>query len=117
MFLIRGFSSFSESSVSRDLKETELTLTPFSDANSNIPDTVSSLFFELSRDCNLCLKSCSNVMTSEIFIFSKVESYMINPFSRTSSACLNIVSASNAISMLVPFMLELIFSSDILTAK
>ena len=74
IFLIRGFSNFSDNSLKRLRKETEWTFTPFSDAKSNIPLTVASLFLDFRRFSSLSLKSFSNVITSETLIFSKVES-------------------------------------------
>ena len=74
MFLIRGFSNFSDNSANRLRKETECIEVPFSDANSNIPLTVSSLFLDFRRFPKRSLKSLSNVITSETFTFSKVES-------------------------------------------
>ena len=112
-----GLSVCSERSDRIALKETGKSLTPFSEANSSMSFTESCLFLDSRNSSKRRLKSFSRLKTSVTLDFSISESYIITPSFKTSSACLNIVSASNATKMLVPVILERIFLSEILTAK
>ena len=71
---ILGLSSSSESSVSKLLKDTGKSFTPFSLAVSNTPAIVNGLFFDSRNLCNLSLNGVSRVLTLSVSIFSNSES-------------------------------------------